>query len=124
MFLYLHDGILWGEPRCVCDMAYYKQTDEEVAKIPPFDQFTTPREMCEDGDGMPEMLQVEFPATKAGTRCGLSNCVGLSFRNLASEEYVLAALMGKHPRLGANSPLRELDMELCMTIVQFILSTD
>jgi hypothetical protein len=124
MFLYLHDGILWGEPRCVYDMAYYKLTDVEVAKIPPFDQFRKHKEMCKDDNGKPEMLQVELPKTEVGTRHGLSKCKGLSFQNLASEEHVRAVLMGTHRCLGANSPLRKLDEPeaLCMKIVQFTFS--
>jgi hypothetical protein len=74
MFLYLHCGFLWGEPRCAHDMAHYKLTDEEVAKLPPFDQFTKHTEQCEDDNGVPEMLVVEFSVTKVGTCLFLGVC--------------------------------------------------
>ena len=119
MFLYLHDGIVWGEPRCVYDMAYYKLTDEEVAKIPPVDQFTEHERWWEDDDWLPEMLQVQFPETKVGTRLFLSKCRGLSFRKLASEEHVLATLMSTHRRLGPISQLSKLSPEVQEMIVKF-----
>jgi hypothetical protein len=86
-------------------MTFYKLTDEEIAKLP-CDQFTEHSEMCQDANGVPEQLQVEFPATKEGTRIKLEECEGMTPMNLGSEERVLATLMGQHPRLGGNSVLR------------------
>ena len=103
-------------------MAFYKLTDEEMAKLPTFDQATKHTEMCVDDSGVPEMLGVEFPETNVGTRKKLDKCKGVTLKNMGNEERVLATLMSQHRRLGGNSALRELDMELCKKIVQFTLS--
>jgi hypothetical protein len=112
-----------GQATLAHDMAHYKLTDEEVVKLPPFDQFTEHTEQCEDDNGLPEMLVVEFPVTKVGTHLFLGVCESVTLLNLGSEEYVRASLMGQHPRLRGNSPLRELDMELCVKNVQLTFST-
>jgi hypothetical protein len=82
MFLYVHRGFLWGEPHCVYDCCFYKLTDEEIAKLPAPDQFTGHLEMCEDVNGVPESLQVEFPTTNVGTRLHLGRCPGVTLYNL------------------------------------------
>lgn len=118
MFLYLHDGIMWGKPCCVYYSAYEKLTDAEVAKLPPSDQFTGHRIECRDENGVPEMLAVRFDVSNVGHRFFLSRCDGVSLENLAREENVLAILMGKHPRLGENSPLGKLDLVSIMQVVE------
>ncbi len=98
-------------------MAFYKLTDEEIAKLPASDQFA--RHYMDTGD-----LQVEFPTTNVGTRLHLDRCEGVTLTNLGREDLVLTTLMGHHPRLGGNSEFRNLDKEVCKMIVEFTLSTD
>lgn len=122
MFLYLHEGILWGAPHGVYDMAFFKLTDEEVAKLPASEQFTDHRPITPDENGVPWRLGVQFPVTNVGDRFFLSRCAGVTLENLAHEGNVRAILMGKHPRLGENSLLSRLDLELFMQVVELALS--
>ena len=82
MFLYVHNGFLWGVPHCVYACAEYKLTGEEIAKLPASDQFTDHSIVCTLANGVPESLQVEFPTTNVGTRHFLDRCEAVTLMNL------------------------------------------
>jgi hypothetical protein len=121
MFLYLHQGKVWGNPLTTYDCAYEKLTDEETKKLPST-FFFNHRQHSLDSSGNPELLQVHFLETEIGNRLHLANCNAMDLRFLAHEENVRTALMGHHTRIGANSLLRTISHENLVKIVTLALT--